>query len=386
MIDRKPSQVIAGAVTATSHASASALRGPIDLRGFIQTLDAAGRLVRVRDRIHWRYEIGRRSRESRAPTLFEDIEGYPGQKIFTNGLSDRGAIALALGLEPETSRPALVAELRRRIVSPLPPLVVETGPVREAIVRARAVDLLRFPIPWWSELDAGRYIGTWHINVTKNPETGARNVGVYRMQVLSPRTATVSASAGSDLTRHVLRAEAEREALPMALAIGVPEAVVMAAAAAYPPGGDQFRDEFELAGALRGHPLQLIRCGTVDLEVPATAEIVVEGFIHPGERAQDGPYLDYCGRTNTNPEAFVFEATQMMFRSEPVFRGAAIGIPGAEDHQVFSLLAALGLLDFHGSQWKQRLENALLRRSFFKTMQGAGKLRSRVKALAGRPQ
>jgi UbiD family decarboxylase len=352
-----------------------------DLRQFIQTLDDEGRLVRVREIVDWKFEIGRMTRESRTPLLFENIQDYPGQRVFTNGLCDTPSIGLVLGLDLGASRKtlghrALVTEAQERITTPIKPKLVENGPVRENILRGEAVDLLTLPVPHWNDRDVGRYIGTWHVNVTKDPETGARNVGIYRMQILDSTQATVSASPHSHLARHVAKSERDGQPLPMAVAIGVNEAVIMAAAAGYPEG----IDEFELAGALQQEALELIPCETVNLEVPANSEIVIEGFIQPDVRVQDGPYFDYTGKTNTNLNAFVFHATRLMFRSNPIFRGASIGVPGAEDHQLFAFLAELNLVNFHGSSIKHAAQNFLLKRRCFRAFQFVGKVGATIRS------
>jgi len=339
-----------------------------DLRHFIRLLADAGHLVRIREAIDWRFEIGRIARNRRVPLLFENIKDYPGARVFTNGLYSPKTIALALGLGP-FHRQGSRLEAQRRATSPIKPKLVESGAVLENIVGDGELDLLKLPVPHWSAHDAGRYLGTWHINVSKDPETHSRNVGVYRMQLLGPKQATVSASPRSHLACHLKKAEKKGQPLPMAVAIGVSEAVLMAAAAAYPNG----MDEFELAGGLQQEAVQLIRCKTVDLEVPANSEIVVEGFIYPGVRVQDGPYFDYTGNTNTNPRAFLFEATRLMFRSDPIFRGTSIGVAGAEDHELFAFLAQLNRVDFHGSRLKQAVQNALLRQRSFRAFQLSGK-------------
>lgn len=346
-----------------------------DLRQFIQLLADAGRLVRVKEATDWKFEIGRITRESRTPLLFENIKGYPGQRVFTNGLCDVSSIALALDVDWANTRKTLIAFAKRRAAEPLKPRHVEIGPVLENVVEANDVDLLKLPVPHWSDHDGGRYLGTWHINVTKDPETGARNVGVYRMQLLGAKQATVSASPRSHLSQHFAKAEAAGQPLPMAVAIGVSEAVIMAAAAGYPQG----MDEYHLAGGLQQEPVDLISCRTVDLEVPARSEIVIEGWIRPRIRVKDGPYFDYTGNPNTNPNGFLFEATRLMFRNNPIFRGTSIGLPGAEDHQLFAFLAELGLVDFHGSRIKQAIQQPLLRRRFFRAFQLAGKMGSIVR-------
>ena len=342
----------------------------MDLRHFIEVLSDAGHLVRIPEKTDWKFDIGRMSRQSRTPLLFENIKDYPNQRLFSNGLSDIKAIGLALGLEPGTSGKSLIEEAKKRVATPVKPLLAETGPVLENIVSEGDIDLLRLPAPHWSHHDGGRYLGTWHINVSKDPETGSRNVGVYRMQLLGPRQATVSASPKSHLSRHMANSEKQGQPLPMAVAIGVSEAVIMAAAVAYPYA----MDEYELAGGLQQEAVNLVQCQTVNLEVPANSEIVVEGLLRPGIRVQDGPYFDYTGQVNTNPNAFLFEATRLMFRSNPIFRGTSIGVPGAEDHQLFAFLAELKLVDFHGSSTKQAIQNRLLKHRLFQPFQLAGRL------------
>lgn len=330
---------------------------PTGLRGFIEVLEQAGRLTRVQELTHWKYDLGQMTRDRKSPLLFENVVDYPGQRVFTNGLRDCGLIALALGLPPDFSRVELIAEAKRRMAGPVPPRTVAGSPPGVKILTEGEVDLLALPVPHWNMEDIGRYLGTWHINVTKDADTGIRNVGVYRMQLLGHNQATVSTSPSSDLARHVKRAESRGRALPMAVAIGVSEAVVMAAAAGCAYG----TDEFELAGALQQQPVDLIHCATADLEVPADSEIVIEGFLHAHARIPDGPYFDYTGAASVNPHAYLFEATRLMLRDEFLFRGTSIGVPGAEDHQIFAILAEIGLLDFHGSDIKKSLQKQILR-------------------------
>jgi len=342
------------------------------LRGFIEMLDTEGVLVRVRERVHWKLDIGRITRECGLPLLFEVIEDYPESYVFTNGLYDAGAIALSLGLGFNTTLSALVNEARARLRAPVPPEIIETRTLPTSYVDPGTVNLLSLPVPLWDKSEKGRYIGTWHINVSRDPETGERNLGVYRMQVMDALHATVNVSKGSHLFEHIAKAEREGRPLPMAVAIGVPEAVMIAAAAAYPRGGD----EYELAGALLQRPVKLIRCGTVDLEVPSESEIIIEGLIQPHVRVVDGPFFDYSGKPDQNPDAFLFEATRLVHRRNPIFRGASVGRPGAEDHQLFAFLAQIGLLDFHGSRARHTVQNFFVRQRCFRAFQWTGRARS----------
>jgi len=364
---------------AESPARASFVSGrPADLRDFIQLLDKAGHLLRVTEPVDWKFEIGARSRATNRPLLFENVIDYPGSRVFTNGLCDSRALALALGRDADVPQATLLEEAKPFFAAPPPPVLMGNGPALENVIEGNNLDLFSFPVPQWNPCETARYIGTWHLNVSRDPETRARNVGVYRMQLLGSKRATVSASPQSDFACHARKAEAQGQPLPMAVAIGVPEVAVMAAGAACPAG----MDEYELAGALQGRPVELIRCPTLDLEVPAMAEIVIEGFIEPGARALDGPYFDYCGRPNSNPQAYIFEATRLTYRSQPIFRGAAIGRPGAEDHQLFAFLAQLGLVDFHGSRKRQKTQNFLWKHRAFRALQAVGRFGSTLRTFS----
>jgi len=340
------------------------------LREFIAGLDHTGLLVRRTAPTDWRFQLGELSRQSDSPLLFERIKDYPGYKLFTGGLSSIPSIALALGLEPATPQLELVRVLKGRLSRPQPTLEVRTGLPPTTSATGSQVKLYNLPVPWWSEIDAGRYVGTWHLNITKDPETGKRNAGIYRMQVLSENQTTVSVSPRSHLAMHLEQCERARRPLEMAVAIGVAEPLIMAAAAALPYG----TDELTVAGGFLTQPVEVAKCRTVDLEAPANAEIVLEGKILPGAWVTDGPYLDYAGIPSVNPRAFLFEVTAVTSREQPIFRGMAVGRRGAEDHQLFALLSRLGLVDFHGSHFRQRLQNILLRRRCFRLFQWAGRV------------
>ncbi len=342
---------------------------PMSLRAFVDLLSKRGDLKRISQPVDWKIELGEITRSHRQPLLFENIRDYPGQRVFTNGLGNFSSTALALGLQPEKGRKPVMAEAKRRVETPVKPVMVDSGPVMENIIEGQAVNLFDFPVPQWSRHDAGRYIGTWHANVTRDPETGRRNLGVYRMQLLGPRQTTVNTSLASHLGRHFAQAERMGRPLEMAVVIGAPEPVVMAAGSGYPGGCD----EYDLAGGLCGSAVPLVKCRTVDLEAPAEAEIVLEGLIRPGVRVHDGPYFDYAGVPTENPGAFLFDVTCVTFRNRPIFRGAAVGHPGAEDQQLFAFLAAVGLFDFHDSRPRHWIQSGLIERRLFRLFQSAGR-------------
>ena len=345
------------------------MSAPTDLRGFIRQLDDCGELCRVTSQVDWKYELGEWTRKQHSPLLFEDIKDYPGQRVLTNGLINRSTIAIAIGLEASTPRKETICQLRKRMSHPISPAHVETGPIFENVWTGSQIDLLKLPVPHWNRSDAGRYIGTWHVNVSRDPHDGTYNLGVYRMQVLSATQATISTSPKSHLGMQFAKAEEAGRPMEVAVAIGVSEAVFIAAAAGYPCG----EDEYELAGALQQEPVSLVKCQTINVDVPATSEIVIEGLLRPGVRVLDGPYFDYAGKATANPQAYLFEVTAMAFRNSPVFRGAVVGYPQAEDIQLFSLLSEVGLFDFHGSRVRRALQIVFLKEGLFRAFQLAGR-------------
>jgi phenacrylate decarboxylase len=342
----------------------------MDLRAFVERLRECGELRTIRSEIDWRYELGEIVRASSVPVLFENIKDYPGQRVFANGLVRPQTMAAALGMAIPATHQQLIKQLRSRVATPIAPTRVTAAAVHQNVICEEEVDLLSLPVPHWNEADAGRYIGTWHVNISRDPDFGTYNLGVYRMQVLGPRQATISTSPKSHLGAHLHKAEAVGQPLPTAVAIGVSEAVLMAAASGYPGG----HSEYELAGGLQQESVEVVRCATIDLDVPADSEIVIEGFIHPGARTMDGPYLDYAGKATENPNAFLFEATRMSYRTSPIFRGAAVGHPEAEDLQLLSVLSEVGLFDFHGSRIRRAVQSVLLRGGMFRAFQWVGRM------------
>jgi len=340
------------------------------IRNFITELENRNLLCRVENEVNWKYELGAVARKKNVPLLFENIKDYPNKKVLVNGLSTHASIAVALGVTEDSVKPKKVSGMIREALNkPVEPVIVEDSPVLENKI-TEDIDLSILPIPWWSEIDAGRYVGTWHLNISRDPDTGVRNVGVYRMQLLGPSQTTVSISPRSHLAAHLRKAEKRGMNLPMAVAIGVDERLIICAAAAPPYG----LDELALAGGLIGKPVELFRCRTQPLEVPVESEIVIEGYIKPGTRVQDGPFLDYAGIPSTNPGAYLFEATGLFFRDNYIYRGTAVGNPGAEDHQLYSILAGAGLADFHGSRLRHLAQTFFLKHRAYKLLQYSGRV------------
>ncbi|MFQ5578185.1 MAG: UbiD family decarboxylase domain-containing protein, partial [Anaerolineae bacterium] len=263
-----------------------------DLREFIERLDEEGQLKRVKKEVDWNLElshIAKLNEEQQgggSALLFESIKDYPGRRVFISALTARERLAIALDMPQTTSLMHLSQEWVNRIQNNrLPPEVVDTGPCKENIHTGEAVDITTIPAPWFYPGDGGRYLGTAGYLITRNLKTGRLNLGTYRAMV-----------AGKDkLTVFMIKAKDGEIDLRDYAEAGIPMPV------AYIPGGDPSlflcsstlfgldESEYDVAGALRGAPVKVVKAECSDLLVPATAEYVIEGEIWPGEKIAEGP-------------------------------------------------------------------------------------------------
>lgn len=342
----------------------------MEFREFLTVLENYGYLKHIKYPVHWKYEIGSICRNERKhPLLFHQIRNYPGYRLFTGGMTQAKYIAVALGLSPLTNIHELINVVKSRINNPINPVVCESDHKFQVHKGSNNINLYSIAVPWWNKADCGRYIGTWHINVSKNPVNGCRNVGVYRMNVLNEKQTTVSVSSGSHLAAHINEARKCGKDLEMAVGIGVAENIIIAGAAAL----KKDKDEFASAGGLVQKAVKLFKCHCVDLEMPIESEIILEGMIKCNMHVKDGPFLDYTGIPNVNNNAYLFNVKTIMTRRDPIFRGMAVGRAGSEDHQLFRILANLDLVDFHGSRIKQSVQNIFFKYGQYKFLHLAGK-------------
>jgi 4-hydroxy-3-polyprenylbenzoate decarboxylase len=207
----------------------------------------------------------------------------------------------------------------------LMPKTVRDAACQEVIERDGSLDGVPI-LKCWPE-DGGRYI-TLPLVFTKDPETGARNIGTYRMQVYDGRTTGMHWQRHKGGAQHYRVAERLGRRLPVAVALGPDPALAYAATAPMPEG----LDELMLAGFLRRERVELVRCVTVDLEVPANAQLVLEGYVEPGERRREGPFGDHTGFYSHPDEYPVFHVTCITRRRRPVYHTTIVGIPPMEDY------------------------------------------------------
>jgi phenylphosphate carboxylase alpha subunit len=317
-----------------------------DLREYIDRLDACGELKRITAEVDWNLEIGaisRRSMDLRGPALlFENIKDYPGGRIFANSMSRSkelpcSRMAIAMDMPRESSMLDLIREFARRIPNTVKPRLVDWAPCKENIVTGDDVDLWKLPTPFLHSMDGGRYIGTWHVDVTRHPETGHVNYGTYRHVIHDAKTLGFYAAPLQHGPSVYYEMEKRDEPMPMAICFGTEPIVTITGGTSVAPT----ISEPELAGALRGEAVDLIRCETVPLEVPASSEIVIEGWVPPRERQVEGPFGEFTGYAASDrlPRP-VFKVSAITYRNDPILTMSNIGKPWTEDNVMVSVAAS----------------------------------------------
>jgi len=317
-----------------------------DLNDFLSTLESKGELARIGEPVSPDLEIAAViDRVSKAPgggpaLLFERPAGFD-VPVAGNVFGSIERMCLALGVDSldrigreieELMTPKVPAGLLDALkmlpmvgrLRDLMPRTVTDAPCQEVVDRDGSLDDLPI-LRCWPE-DGGRYI-TFPFVITKDPETGVRNVGMYRMQVFDGRTTGMHWQRHKGGAQHYRVAERLGRRLEVAVAIGPDPALAYAATAPMPEG----LDELLLAGFLRRERVDLVKAVTVDLEVPANAQIVLEGYVEPFERRREGPFGDHTGFYSLADDFPVFHLTAITRRRRPVYLTTVVGVPPQED-------------------------------------------------------
>jgi 4-hydroxy-3-polyprenylbenzoate decarboxylase len=302
-----------------------------DLRSFIATLDEAGELARVKVEVDWKFELGAIARKAYGPPvrpalLFEKIKDYH-TPLFTGGLHTFRRIALSLGIDAGIGENAIIQEAVRRLSQPLKPVIVNNGPCKGNKSFGPEVNVLKFPVPWWAEKDGGRYIGTCHQVITRDPDTGWTNVGTYRIMVHEPNICGILFSPHQHIAMMYRKYKNLNKSMPVAVVIGGDPVLEYVGASPFPPEVN----ELEMAGALRGKPVETVKCETIDLEVPAHSEIILEGEVSLTDFRREGPFGEHTGFYGGGiRELPTIKVNCITHRDNPIFRGTAVGVPVTE--------------------------------------------------------
>ena len=346
-----------------------------DVRGFLALLEERGQLVRIKERVSPELEItalADRAVKSGGPALlFENVEGAE-LPLAINLYGTRERMAWALGVEtleaiPDRLRKLLDIKLgggilamasnlpKLRDLASLPPKRVKRAPVHEVVWRGDEVDLGKLPILKCWPHDGGRFV-TLPLVISKDPETAEVNVGMYRMQVLDARSTAMHWQRHKTGAKHLEKARKAGRRLEVAVALGGDPALTYAATAPIPPVPGI--NEYSLTGFLRGQRVELVQAISVDLEVPAQAEIVLEGYVDPEEPwVVEGPFGDHTGFYTLEDHYPRFHVTAITMRQGAVYPATIVGRPPMEDaylieasERIFLVPAQLILpeiLDYH---------------------------------------
>ena len=321
-----------------------------NLGDFINVLEAKQELIRIKAPVSSRFEIAEitdrvsKSEGGGKALLFERVDDSP-FPVLTNAFGSEKRIALSLGgetadqigerlkgfLEPEppkTLRDKFRLLKRALVISRCLPRVVKMSrpPCQEVILRGEEVDLAKLPVLFSWPHDGGPFI-TFPVVFTKSMTAGKRNVGMYRLQVFDKNTTGMHWHTHKDGAHFSREYEKAGKKMEVAVAIGTDPAITYAATAPLPRG----MDEMLLAGFIRQKPVALVPAVTVDLEVPAEAEIILEGYINPGERRLEGPFGDHTGYYSLPDLYPVFHVTAVTHRKNAVYSATVVGRPPMED-------------------------------------------------------
>lgn len=293
----------------------------MDFRGFLAAIQSSGDLVTIDDQVDWDQElsaIGRLSCERNGPAfMFNNIKDYaPHWRIATNPIATWRRLAVGLNLPADTPLRDLYQTYAEREGNMIPPVFVKDGPCKEVIISGNKVNLFDLPVPMVHDGDGGRYLGTWDLVVSKDANTEWVNWGMYRFMIHNERLITGYPRPTSHLGKMLLEGYVPRgKPMPIAIVIGADLPSHIAAAATFRLAGN----EADLAGGLGGHPIELVKCETSDLFVPASAEIVIEAEVYPDRIAQEGPYGEYPGyRSGEMGNSICARVTAITHRREPI--------------------------------------------------------------------
>ena len=309
------------------------------MREFLSVLEKKGALRRISrpvDRMwepaalaKWMYQA--LPAEKRFGMIFENVKGSR-IPIVTAALgANVHAYATALDVEPNGINDAW----RKACRNPLAPERVDNAPCQEVVITGKDVRLSYLPIPVWTPgKDKGPYITT--NTVTRDHDTAVQNVGVYRTMVRDEASVVANLGPGRQGTMHALTWTGRGKAAPIAWVIAAPPAVHLASVANLPYG----MDEITIAGGMMGAPVRMVKCKTIDLLVPADAEIIIEGEIHPGETDMEGPFGEFAGYMGVVERRPVARITAITHRRDPYYYGYTSQMPPSESTTIQSLTNA----------------------------------------------
>jgi 4-hydroxy-3-polyprenylbenzoate decarboxylase len=303
-----------------------------DLREYLDVLERKGLLKWIENEVDKDWEISaiarvvsQQSPADRYALGFRRVKGYDTPVVV--GIIGASRDVYATALQISGDKDSIINKWSSALANPVPSREVKTAHCQEVVLEGNEVNLHKFPIPTWSRgKDPNPYI-TAPCMISKDPETGIQNVGIYRMEIKGPnRTGMLWDLPSQHGAVHYKMWEKLNKPMPVCVALGADPTVLMAAGAKAMYGVD----ELDVAGALRGEALPVVKAKTVDLMVPANAEIVLEGEIAPHYAEWEGPFGEYTGYMGGPYELPVFEVKCITHRKNPIYQALHSQMPPSE--------------------------------------------------------
>jgi UbiD family decarboxylase len=308
-----------------------------DLREWLEQVDKLGELKTV-ENATWEEDAGMLAEmlahsDEGPAVLMDSFPGYPkGFRILINTNGARRRIAHTLGFDPNIGKLELVHAFKKKLdnLKPVPPVVVQTGPVMENVMKGDQVDLYKFPTPKWHLEDGGRYIGTGSYDITRDPDTGLVNLGTYRVMIQDKNKAGFYISPGKHGRIHRDKYFAAGKPCPVAVVVGGDPLLFMAGSLEIP----QDLCEYDWAGGMKEMPLRIIMDPITGLPIPADAEIVLVGHSYPDEKMMEGPFGEWTGYyASDHREEPYFHVEAVYHRNNPIILGTPPEKPPYEAHK-----------------------------------------------------
>ena len=308
------------------------------IRDFIEQAEAEGMLQRINAEVDWDLElshIAKLNEEKQGPALlFENVKGYD-SSVITSVCTTTERLSLIMGMPKNSTLVDLMRESVEKGKTKVPPELVNTGPCKENKMMGDEVDLFKFPVPKFFPMDGGRFFGTAHFVVTKDPESDWVNLGTYRLQLLDKNHLGTQFIKGKHSDIMLKKYQAMGKPMPVAAVVGCDPLLFLMGAARL----SAFESEYDLAGSIRGEPIEVVKCETNDLIVPATSEIVVEGEVDADKFMEEGPFGEYTGYysgVGTDPRNYI-KVNCVTHRNNPVFMSTTVGRAVTDTHMTMAL-------------------------------------------------
>jgi 4-hydroxy-3-polyprenylbenzoate decarboxylase len=312
-----------------------------DLRDWIKACEKEGELKRIKAEVDWNLElshIATLNERKRGPALlFENVKGYD-IPVVISAFSTPKRMAITLGMPTTYSMCQMAQGWMQRVSKGLvEPVEVKDGPVTEQVIEGEKVNLFDYPAPWFYPQDGGRYIGTAVFLVTEDPETGWTNLGTYRMQILDEKSSGVQILPGKHAEFMLNKYKKMGKKMPAAAVVGCDPINFLVSSTMI----SAETDEYDVIGALRGEPVEIVRSDLTGLKLPANAEIILEGEIDPENLRPEGPFGEYTGYYSGKakwglPKTWL-NVKRILCRKKPIFLATTVGLPVGDIHMVQSL-------------------------------------------------